>query len=246
MLYEKNVDSALPVIHLPQLALSLEPKNEVCFEHFCWGDNLYLREHLQTIGTSRQKEHFFYLWGEAGTGKSHLLQACCHHFPTLQSAVYLPLKIYHEFGPELLEGIEHQTLIAIDDIETISGHAAWEEALFHLINRIRLRPDITLLLASRQSPKASPLQLPDLKSRLHLGLTMQLLPLNDTQKMQTLQSFAARRGFELPDKVTTFLMNHYDRNMHNLVQLIKTLDGASLAAKRKITIPFIKSILSGY
>ncbi len=157
---------------LPQLALSLEPRNEVSFEHFCWGDNTYLLDHLQIIGTSHQKEHFFYLWGEEGTGKSHILQACCHHFPSLQSAVYLPLKIYHEFGPDLLEGIENQTLIAIDDIDIIAQNPLWEESLFHLINRVRQDGEKTLISSSRSSAALSKLQLPDLKSRLHLGLTI--------------------------------------------------------------------------
>lgn len=227
----------------PQLALTLEPRNEVSFEHFFWAENPCLQDQLSHIGTPTQKEHFFYLWGEEGTGKSHLLQACCHHLPASQTAVYLPLKFYHEYGPELLEGIENQTLITIDDIDIISQNTIWEESLFHLINRIRQHPEKTLILSSRLSPTHSNIRLPDLKSRLHLGITTPLHPLQDGQKIQAIQSYATRRGFELSDKVAEFLINRYDRNMHNLMSLIRTLDVASLAAKRKITIPFIKTIL---
>lgn len=226
-----------------QLSLNLEPKNEVSFASFCWGKHFYWKENFINLGTPQQKEHFFYVFGERGSGKSHLLQACCHHIPVLQTAVYLSLKNYHEYGPDLLDGIDNQTLIAIDDIDAVCQEAAWEEKLFHLINRVRQHRDQTIILAGKQAPNLINFNLQDLKSRLHLGLSIQLIPPSDEQKKQIIKSFAYQRGIILANSILDYLMQHYDRNLHALMELVRVLDKASLAAKRKITIPFIKAVL---
>ena len=237
---EKGVRSQA---NLKQLTLHLEPKNEVSLDNFCWHKQQGLQNDFLNIGTPFQKENFYYIYGANGSGKSHLLQACCHHIPTSQSSVYLPLKIYAEYGHELLNGFENQNLIAIDDIDVICKDFPFEESLFHLINRVRQNPDKTLILAGQHAPNLTNFNLPDLKSRLHLGLSVLLTPLEDEQKKQTLKDFAKQRGLVLSDGITEYLIQHYDRNMHTLTSLIRTLDKASLAAKRKITIPFIKEVL---
>jgi DnaA family protein len=239
-----SVETNLTVPHpLSQLTLGLEPKIDVGFEHFIWGSNLHLKNILESLHTDQPIEKFIYLWGEPGSGKSHLLQACCHSFSAQKPVVYLPLKHHQSFEPEILSGLEHSALVAIDDVDMISGHPAWEEALFHLINRIRQNKQAILVLSSNFSPQSIQLKLPDLKSRLHLGLCLAIQPLDDQCKFELLQAFASRRGFAISPQVAEFLMNHYHRHMGHLIELIKTLDHASLSAKRKITIPFIKTIL---
>lgn len=226
-----------------QLALSLEPTNESSFEHFCWGDHHLLKQQLLSLESLPSETAFFYLWGSEGVGKSHLLQAACMGY-SQQSAVYLPLKTLLSWGPEILIGQEHQSLITIDDIDAIAGHAPFEEALFHLINTVKQSPEKKVILASRFPPNASPIILPDLRSRLHWGLSYHLSPLNDLQKIETMQHYAHKRGFALPTHVAKYLIEHFNRNMHNLIDLLRTLDKASLAAQRKITLPFVKQILS--
>jgi len=48
---------------------------------------------------------------------------------------------------------------------------------------------------------------------------------------------------ELNDEVLNYLLVRENRDMNNLYQLLDRLDKASLAARRKLTIPFIKKIL---
>ncbi|MGL1489135.1 hypothetical protein ACSTJG_25265, partial [Vibrio parahaemolyticus] len=79
-------------------------------------------------------EYLFYLWGSTGSGKSHLLQACCQALNN-KATIYLPLQILKEWGPESIDNLEEQALIAIDDIDAIAFDKAWEEALFHLYNK---------------------------------------------------------------------------------------------------------------
>ena len=151
----------------PQLALQLAPQDTYTFESFCWGPHLLLRDQLLRLGTTQPHELFFYVWGEDGVGKSHLLQACCLQASVAEAAVYLPLKLLKTGGVGVLEGLSQQSLVALDDLDAIAGDAAWEEALFCLMNEIRQRGKPYLLLSGRESPAAIPIRLPDLKSRLY-------------------------------------------------------------------------------
>lgn len=225
-----------------QLALAIQLNDEATFSNFCWGDNALLQQQLENT-LNGNGERLIYLWGLAGSGKSHLLQACCQAINGNQSAIYLPLRTLQEWGPQVLDGLDEQTLIAIDDIDAIATQPAWEEALFHLYNRVRDNEKTTLIISGKLPPAQAPLRLPDLRSRLSWGLVIQLHELNDDDKINTLKLHADKRGFELPTSVGQFLLNRCARNMHDLHTLLNRLDEASLIAQRKITIPFVKHIL---
>ncbi|WP_028389125.1 DnaA regulatory inactivator Hda [Legionella fairfieldensis] len=224
-----------------QLALTIQLNEEATLADFCWETNRLL-QHQLINSLNGQGERFFYLWGGTGCGKTHLLQACCQAMDNA-SAIYLPLRILKEWGTESIEGLAEQRLLAIDDIEAIATDKAWEEALFHLYNRIRDNDKTILLISSQQPLSALTIQLADLRSRLAWGLVAQLNELSDELKIKTLQQHATKRGFTLPTSVVQFLLNRCTRNMHDLNQILNDLDKASLAAQRKITVPFAKSIL---
>lgn len=225
-----------------QLALAIKLNDEATLTDFNWENNALLQQQLQRMLTLKE-DRILYLWGAKGSGKSHLLQACCQAVNSSHSAIYLPLALLQEWGPQAIEGIEEQALICIDDIDVIANDPCWEEALFHLYNRVKDQEKGLLIISGNDAPTASPIRLPDLRSRLSWGLVIQLNELSDEEKINTLQQHALKRGFELPESVAQFLLNRCSRNMHDLHQLLNLLDDASLAAHRKITIPFVKNIL---
>ncbi len=226
-----------------QLALGLHLNYPSTLHDFFWGNNHLLHKQLE-LSLYNGGERFLYLWGNSGSGKSHLLQGACQAMGREQkSAAYLPLVILKEWGPESIEGVEANALIAIDDIDAIAGDTAWEEALFHLYNRVRDNGSSLLLIASKQAPAAKTIQLADLKSRLGWGLVFQVTELDDDLKRIALQERASKLGFTLSNKATDFLLNRSTRNMHDLYQVLDRLDEASLEAQRKVTVPFIKMVL---
>lgn len=226
-----------------QLALAIHLNDEATLSDFNWENNTLLQRQIQSMLTLRE-DRLLYLWGPKGSGKSHLLQGCCQAVNSTKSAIYLPLTLLKEWGPQTIEGLEDQALICIDDIEVIAHDPAWEEALFHLYNRIKDMDQGLLIISGNQPPAMMPIGLPDLRSRLGWGLVIQLNELNDEEKINTLKLHAEKRGFDLPGSVGQFLINRCSRNMHDLHQLLNRLDDASLAAHRKITIPFVKNILN--
>lgn len=183
---------------------------------------------------------FVYLWGESGSGRSHLLQAAVRAAHEAgRRAAYLPLA---SLAPAALEGLESVELVALDDLEAVARDHAWERALFVAYEALRgVRAG--LVVASRTAPAGLPLALADLRSRMSSAAVFQLRPLDDAQKQQALALRARLRGFELPEDTGQYLITRYARDMHALCRMLDELDVASLAAQRRLTIPFVKSVL---
>ena len=227
---------------MSQLALNIPLNAESTLGDFCWNNNALLKHLLFRAFESQEACRIFYIWGNSGAGKSHLLQGCCQRF-CIGSAIYLPLALLQEWEPAILEGMETQQLICVDDIDFIAQKKGWEEALFHLYNRVKENEKGILLITGNAPPGQLTLGLRDLKSRLGGSLVMQLNELNDADKIASLQTQAIKRGFEIPTPVGHFLINRCSRKMQDLQQLLDKLDKDSLAAQRKITIPFVKKTL---
>lgn len=228
---------------MQQLPLQLQPKEGCTFDSYFPTANQLIVDVLRRMPSSEGESQVL-IWGAQGLGKSHLLQALCHQAGKLQKTIsYLPLAELMSADVELLEGIEHLDLVAIDDVQVISGHENWEQAIFNLINRCRLS-GTRLLFAADNNPKELDLRLADLVSRLTWGPVFSLAAMDDSQKIQALKYRAQKRGLELADNVISYLMQHFPRDLFALFEYLDTLDKASLAQQRRITIPFVKSVLN--
>ena len=226
----------------PQLPLGLALKDSARFESFFPGLNKELLEQLQQ-SASGAGEHLVYIAGAFGRGKTHLLQAACHHAgQSGRRASYLPVRELLEPGPAVLEDLEQIDLICLDDVSAAAGHCDWETCLFDLFNRVRAAGS-TLLVAAEQRPDQCGFDLPDLVSRLGWGVTYTLKPLGDADVIASLACRARGRGLELPVETAQFLLRRFPRDLPTLFTLFDTLDTASLIEQRRLTIPFVKSVL---
>ena len=228
-----------------QLPLGVRLRDDATFANYYPGANAAALGYVERLceADAGWTESLIYLWGGEGVGRSHLLQAACLRFEQRgEQAVYLPLAEVVDYGPELLDGLDQAELVCLDDLDAVAGRADWEEALFHLFNRLR-DAGRRLLLAATASPRELPVALPDLQSRLTLALVFQLHALSDEDKLRALQLRASRRGLHLTDEVGRFILTRGERSMSALFELLERLDQASLQAQRKLTIPFLKETL---
>lgn len=226
-----------------QLPLSLHLHDDAIFDNFFVGGNQAVLHHLQHFVSGITDETFIYCYGDSGVGRTHLLQACCHALNEQGApAFYLPLSYSADLSIDILLGLEDLALVCIDDIDVVMGNRVWEEALFHFYNRAQ-EAKTKLLISSFCPPRQLNCLLPDLQTRLMSGLTLSIEGLSDTDKVHALQMRAANRGLTLTDDVAHYVIRHYSRNMRDLFAVLETLDHASLAAKRRITVPFVKTVL---
>lgn len=228
-----------------QLALNVNLRDGYRFKSFYTAVN---SENAETLDILRQfisaiEPQQNILWGEASSGKTHLLQACCaKEAEKYRSVTYIPLKILASSGVDVLTGLSHSALIVLDDIDRVIGDKPWEVALFHLINRCRESKQ-RLLMSSTQNPRKLDCVLPDLASRLIWGGSYQLQALSDDDKPKAIQARAEQRGFKLTDRVIEYLYRRYPRDIESLMELLDKLDKESLRQKAVITIPFVKDVL---
>ncbi len=229
-----------------QLPLSVQVRDDVTFDGFYGGRNTSLLNMLdvERISKHDELEPFIYMYGDHGVGKSHLLQSACQQASKLcQSSIYLPMNELVHSHPRMLEGMSSLDLICIDDMNAIAGIYRWEEAIFDLFNQLR-DSNKRLLVASSKAPRNLDIQLLDLVSRLSWGVVFSIYTLTDDEKIHALKMRAHLRGMDLTDDVARFIIHRNSRDMSKLFSVLARLDGASLRAKRKLSIPFVKEVMN--
>ena len=227
-----------------QLLLGITLNDDATFDNFFVGkSNHQLLRFMQNEMTQLQ-EQLLCLWGSRSAGKTHVLQALCHTFTSMdRPSIYLPMKECQEMGPDILEGLEHLALICLDDIDAVLEIPEWEHMLFKLYNRARDSGAATLF-SSQVAPKHLSVGLPDLRSRLQSGMVFQLHTLNDLEKSAMFKMRAVHMGIDLPDSVVEFILQRSDRKVSALLDVLYQLDRQSLQLKRRITIPLVKQTMN--
>ncbi len=226
-----------------QLALPLALAPHARFATFFAGANAEIVARLQRSDTYATGEHVW-VWGPAASGRSHLLQAACAARAPGR-AIYLPLAEHDGLQPEVLGGLDGLELVALDDVDCIAASTRWNRALFRLYDDLQSEGG-ALLLAASGPPATVGFELADLASRAAAAVVYQLKSLDDADRLAALQLHAAARGLELSDAAGRYLLTRVSRDMGGLCRWLETLDTASLAAQRKLTIPLIRETLAGH
>ena len=214
---------------MTQMLLGISPDWIPTFENFVAGHNVELLSALNHALNNTQAERCFYIWGETGSGKSHLLQAA------VEKALALKLTAGYACAsvPDALE------LVAIDDVEQLDDAA--QIALFALYNHQRETGGI-LLVSGSAAPAHLSLR-DDLRTRLGWGLVYQVQPLSDEEKAMALQQHANARGLVLPSEVTQYLLRHGRRDLPALLAVLDALDEHCLRLKRAASVPLLKEVM---
>jgi DnaA family protein len=224
-----------------QLPLGIQLGVSLRFETFHAAGNAQAVAALEALAAGSGRAAVW-LCGPPGAGKSHLLQAACALAGERgRAAAYLPLAPAR--SPESLEGYDRLPLVALDDFDAVAGDAGWERVLFSLWNGLAEHGG-RLAVAALHAPAAAGIRLPDLASRLAASEVHRLRPLGESEQGAALQMRARRRGLELTDETLTFLTRRAPREFATLCRMLDELDTASLAAQRRLTVPFVRDWLA--
>ncbi len=218
-----------------QLPLSLKLPDFASFDNFHASGN---EEVLAILQNGSVDGGLVYLHGRAQAGKTHLLLATLRAAPLPAGrCCYLPFtEVVDPVGA--LAALSTEALICLDDIHCLAGQPAAERALLSCYEHVG---SACLLLVSAAAPPARVgFSLPDLASRLGSGVTYGLRCLTDDGKRAALRLRARCRGLELTEEVIAYVMHRYPRDNRNLFALLDQLDSESLAAGRRITVPFLR------
>ena len=239
---ERFIES--PQVSIPQLPLALRYPPDQRLDTFVQAPAGTVEQlHALASGVAAARTDNVYLAGPSGVGKTHLLLATCAAAEAAgRRAAYLPLQAAAGRLRDALEALEGNDLIASDGLEVIAGNREDEIALFDAHNRARAA-DVALVYAARDIPDAIGLGLPDLRSRLGQCTRITLAPLDDEGRREVLRQRAQRRGLVLEETALDWLLKRVGRDLGGLTALLDRLDRASLAAQRRITVPFLRQTL---
>jgi len=217
---------------LDQLVLDLAPAPLPAFDTFV------AERHREVIAalTDPGSERFIYLWGEPGSGKTHLLQAWIAHAEALgRASIYLD--VAHEPLPDFAR---EASFIAVDHIDELDVDD--QITLFSIYNSLKDAGTGYLLMAGRNPPLGLALRA-DLRTRLGWGLVFEVKALSDDEKLAALHAHAATRQLAVADDVFRYLLTHWRRDLNSLITMLDMLDRYSLALRRPITVPLVKNLL---
>lgn len=228
-----------------QLALDIRLAEHAVFASFHPGPNSLAVSALERMAAG-DGASALWVWGAPGMGKSHLLQAgvaAAHERG--QRTAYLPLATLSRIDPGVLDGLGACDLVALDDVGVVAGNVAWERALLRLYEA--LVPAGRRLLGAGEAPPARlGLALGDLASRLAAGGVFRLEPLAEADCLEALRRRAEWLGCALPEETGRYLLARVDRSVSALCTLLDRLDRAALVAQKRLTIPFVRSVLEAW
>ncbi|WP_058834097.1 DnaA regulatory inactivator Hda [Luteimonas abyssi] len=225
-----------------QLPLALRYPPDQRFETFVGApDGALAQLRALSSGTGRGG---LLLHGPAGAGKTHLALAACAHAEAcgLRSA-FLPLASAAGRLDSALDALHDNDFIALDGLDAAVGGHDDDVALFHFHNRAA-DAGRRVLYTARQPAGELGVGLPDLRSRLSACEVIALAPLDDDGRRELLRLRAQRRGLVIEDAAIEWLLRRVDRDLGSLTRMLERIDRASLAAKRRITVPFLRQVLA--
>lgn len=226
---------------VPQLPLALRYPPEQRLPTYLGAANGVI-ERLQGLAEGGLSD-VLYLQGGNGSGKTHLLLGTCAAAEAAgRRPQYLSLARVRGHARDALEGLEHADLVALDDLEAIGGVHDDEIALFDLHNRLH-DAGVGLLYAAVSVPALLQVTLPDLRSRLAQCTLVPLRGLDDAGRAGVLRQRAASRGLAFDEAALDWLLTRCSRDLSDLAAMFEQIDQASLAAQRRITVPFLRQLL---
>ena len=216
----------------PSLANFFAGPNEAALSHLqLWIGDKALSSVLSPVPT--------YLWGPAGSGKTHLLKAVrealrergtsSQHGVGWMDASTLEPPAYNEAW----------SLVLLDDVHLYT--ATQQQAAFNWFVNAQTQQR-GVLAAGELPPKELKLR-EDLRTRLGWGHIHALQVLDENARRGVLRKAADARGVFLSDEVMDFMLNRFSRDLGSLMELLDLLDGYALQSKRAITIPLIKAMM---
>lgn len=228
------------VLGMKQLALDIGLAPAPTLEGFVPTSNEAALAHVRLWAQSEARSPVpTLLWGEAGSGKTHLLQAARHALMERGASVGW----MDADTPPGQPFDDSWDAVVMDDCHLYTTEQQ-ATAFNWFINALSpAQGQARWVLASADRPPADLPLRDDLRTRLGWGDVFALQVPAEAERRAVLRRAADARGVFLSDEVMDFMLNRFSRDLGSLMHLLDRLDAYALRTQRAITIPLIKSML---
>jgi chromosomal replication initiator protein len=166
-----------------------------------------------------------FIYGDTGTGKTHLLHAIGH---TVKAKGFrILLASAEQFTSQFVIALKNNRIddfhrkfrsadfLLVDDIQFLSGKAQTQECLLHIFNDL-YENSCQIVVTSDRPPKAISSVTKKLRSRLEWGLVADLGPPELETRLAILKVKAKQLSISIPPEVLRFLATQFQHNIREL------------------------------
>ncbi len=249
-----------PLIEAPQ-----EPKThestggmvlnpQYTFERYIVGPNNRMA-HAAALAVAERPGFAYnplFIYGGVGLGKTHLLHAIGH---MARAQGYRVLYVSSEmFTNDLINAIRTQTtdefraryrnvdVLLIDDIQFIAGKESTQEEFFHTFNALHAANKQICLTSDRPPREIATLE-ERLRSRFQGGIIVDIRTPDFEMRLAILRSRAEEAGVIVPDEVLTYVAEHIQSNIRELVGAFNRLLAHAVLIKEPLTLTLARHVL---
>jgi DnaA family protein len=221
---------------MKQIPLAIGPEASHTFDSFFTGANGLAVEHLKSLAHTGEAGPPVYLWGPAGSGKTHLLRAAAAQWQRQGRRVAW----FDADAPLPWQPPGPHALVVLDDCGRYDAQR--QHAAFTLF--VEAAATSAQVAAAGRVPPVDLLLRDDLRTRLGWGHVFAVEPLSEAQTRAALRREADRRGLLLTDELMDYLLNHFDRDLKHLTDRLDALDHYALSHKRALSVPLLRQMLA--
>lgn len=197
----------------------------------------------------------FFLHGNVGVGKTHLLQGLCHLI--LERApdsriLYLSCETFvNHFISALTNGdltkfrnkYRNVDVLVVDDIHLLANKDRTQEEFFHTFNTL-YNAGKQIVLSSDSPPKDIPTLQDRLVSRFKWGMVTEIEPPCFETRMAIIKRKSRDQGAEFPDDVVSLIAENVENNVRELEGAVTRLVGYAGIARAPLTVATAREALS--
>lgn len=209
------------------------------FENFVEGkSNSYALAACKTVAENPgDKYNPLFIYSGVGLGKTHLLHSIGNfiykHSPKIKVLYVSAESLVNELvgvirtgsvekNNEFREKYRSCDILMVDDIQSLIGKDATQEAFFHIFNDL-YQQQKQIILTSDRSPKDLNTLEERLRTRFNWGLTVDIQPPDMETRVAILKNKAAKSTFDLSDEVALFIAENATSNIRELEGLLNKI-----------------------
>lgn len=237
----------------PRDSLSLNPR--YTFENFVLGpSNRHAHAYSVAVAEAPGKNYNpLFIYGGVGLGKSHLMQAICHHVRQASPQMRICYMPSERFTNELIDAIQHHStaafrqkfrnvdVLVLDDIHFIAGKESTQEEFFHTFNAL-YDSHKQIIISSDRTPKEIANLQERLVSRFSWGLTTDVQPPDLETRVAILKKKIEREPVHIPDDVIFFIASLIKTNIRELEGALVRIIAYALMEEKAITLDLAKEV----
>ena len=245
-----------PSIEDPRPARQL-PSNQLTFDSFVTGpSNRFAHAAALSVAeTPARSYNPLFIYGQAGLGKTHLLQAIAHYIRQNYPGYVIRYISTETLLNEFLVAIRNNTqqefkqryreidVLLVDDIQFIEGKEQLQEEFFHTFNTLH-GDQRQIVLSSDRPPDAIATLEDRLRSRFKWGLITDIQPPDFETRLAILQKKGEQSGSSAPPDVLDFIATNITYNIRELEGALIRVNAFATLNNTELTVDLAREILA--